>query len=322
MPNYHRWVDRMQVVERKIRPSSVYLLSLMLVTFFIGVLTWDVWLSQHQVVPNQSNDREGELSQALKSQAEVLASRNLELSLEREANNNMQQMFLEQHQKQKELERELAFYRSIMAPEHQADGVAIHELEMSSSLLPNQYRIKLVLTQLKKRKQALKGKAELVFIGLQAGKVTKLALDSLTEDKFIFSFRYFQSLETVVQFPDGFKLSRVEAKVIVPSSRWSKGASAEQAFTVQELLNMTEPMTEELGGNGSDEDAKTRGLTPSQDDIITPSGDAVSPQEQDEKLFDEPASSLISLEPRLLLEQNGQVSDNSAQQTDVRGSND
>ncbi|QYJ85340.1 hypothetical protein K0I73_14175 [Shewanella mesophila] len=322
MPNYHRWVDRMQVIERKIRPSSVYLLLLILVAFFTGVLTWDIWSSQHQVIANPSNAREAELSQALKAQAEVLASRNLELSLEREANNNMQQMFLEQHQKQKELDRELAFYRSIMAPEHQADGVAIHELEMSPSLLTNQYRVKLVLTQLQKRKQALKGKADLLFIGLQQGKVAKLSLGDLTEDKFNFSFRYFQSLETVVQFPDGFELSRVEAKVTVPSSRWSKGASAEQAFTVQELLNRTESILEEVGGDEVNENALKQGLAPSQDDIIAPESDATSPQALPENHDDESASSLISPEPRLLLEQNGQVSDNSAQQTDVRGSND
>ena len=321
MPNYHRWVDRMQVIERKIRPSSVYLLLLILVAFFTGVLTWDIWSSQHNVIVNPSNAREAELSQALKAQAEALASRNLELSLEREANNNMQQMFLEQHQKQKELDRELAFYRSIMAPEHQADGVAIHELEMSPSLLTNQYRVKLVLTQLQKRKQALKGKAELIFIGLQQGKVTQLSLGSLTEDKFDFSFRYFQILETVVQFPRGFELSRVEAKVTVPSSRWSKGASAEQAFTAQDLLNKTESITEEVGDDAV-EDANKQGLSPSQDDIIAPESDSASPQAQPENHADESALPLISPEPRLLLEQNGQVSDNSAQQTDVRGSND
>lgn len=304
MPNYHRWVDRMQVVERKIRPSSVYLFFLVLVAFFAGVLTWEVWSSQHQVVQVNTDGREVEISQALTEQAEVLAARNLELSLEREANQNMQAMFLEQHQKQKELDRELAFYRSIMAPEHQADGVAIHGAEMSAGLLPQQYRVKLVLTQLQKRKQGLKGRAELNFVGLQGGKVVSLPLSSLTEDKFNFSFRYFQVLETVVTFPEDFEFSRLEAKVIVPASRWSKGATAEQSFTAQELLPKPEILDSELSSEAMQ---------------VLQFGSAAMAETQAEV---DANSSQNSQQPRLLLEQNGQVSDNSAQQTDVRGSND
>ncbi|GIU21605.1 hypothetical protein TUM4644_12710 [Shewanella colwelliana] len=304
MPNYHCWVDRMQVVERKIRPSSVYLFFLVLVAFFAGVLTWEIWSSQHQVVQVNTDGREVEISQALTEQAEVLAARNLELSLEREANQNMQAMFLEQHQKQKELDRELAFYRSIMAPEHQADGVAIHGAEMSAGLLPQQYRVKLVLTQLQKRKQGLKGRAELNFVGLQGGKVVSLPLSSLTEDKFNFSFRYFQVLETVVTFPEDFEFSRLEAKVIVPASRWSKGATAEQSFTAQELLPKPEILDSELSSEAMQ---------------VLQFGSAAMAETQTEV---DANSSQNSQQPRLLLEQNGQVSDNSAQQTDVRGSND
>lgn len=237
MSNYHRWIDRLQVIERKIRPSSVYLFFLILVAFFAGVLTWDLWSSQYPIQPAQSKNST-ELSQALTKQAEMLASRNLELALAQEANDNMQKMFLTQHQKQKELERELAFYRSIMAPENQADGVAIHDLGLNPGLLPNQFRVKLVLTQLQKRKQALKGKAELTFIGLQDDKVVSLPLSSLTDDKLNFSFRYFQILETVVQFPEGFVLSQVDAKVTVPASRWSKGDSAELVFAAADLLQV------------------------------------------------------------------------------------
>ncbi|MCZ4336178.1 DUF6776 family protein [Shewanella colwelliana] len=304
MPNYHRWVDRMQVVERKIRPSSVYLFFLVLVAFFAGVLTWEIWSSQHQVVQVNTDGREVEISQALTEQAEVLAARNLELSLEREANQNMQAMFLEQHQKQKELDRELAFYRSIMAPEHQADGVAIHGAEMSAGLLPQQYRVKLVLTQLQKRKQGLKGRAELNFVGLQGGKVVSLPLSALTEDKFNFSFRYFQVLETVVTFPEDFEFSRLEAKVIVPASRWSKGATAEQSFTAQELLPKPEVLDSELSSEALQ---------------VLQLDSAAMAETQAEVNAN---SSQNSQQPRLLLEQNGQVSDNSAQQTDVRGSND
>ncbi len=226
----------MQVVGRENRPSKVYLLLLIIVAFLAGGLAWEFWSSQHSGECEHSSERETELSQALSTQAEVLAARNLSLSVEREAHSKMQQMFAQQHQKEKELQRELAFYRSIMAPEHQADGVAIHGLEMTPSLLNNQYRLKLILTQLQKRKQGLKGRVELSFVGLKQGEVTTIPLSALVDGKLNFSFRYFQVLDTELILPEDFELSRVEVKVVVSSSR----ATVEQSFSVQELFNQQE----------------------------------------------------------------------------------
>ncbi len=220
------------------------------------------------------------MSQTLSAQAELLATRNLELSIERAANNNMQKMFAKQQQKEKELRRELAFYRSIMAPEHQVEGVAIHGFEMMPSLLNNRYRVQLILTQLQKRKQGLKGRAELTFIGLKQGEITHIPLSSLVDDKFNFSFRYFQVLSTELTLPEDFELSRVEVKVTVSTSR----ASVEQSFSAQELLDLQ--------------------------DLQNPS-EAEIPLE--EAIVEDADETKITEESRQLLEQNSQVSDNPAQ---------
>ena len=267
MPNYHRWLDRLQVIERQIRPSSVYLLLLLLVSFALGALSYDVAKLHYQPKAEVKADKSDQYILQLQQQAQTLAARNIELALEREANNNMQAMFVEQNVKQNELERELAFYRSVMAPENIADGVAINALEIEPSLEPRQYRIKLVLTQLEKRKRSLSGRSEVTLIGLQDGKTLTLKLSDLTDASFKFKFRYFQVLEGEFTLPEGFSLSRVKAKVIVPASRWTKGSQTEQEYNAQDLL-------------------------------------------VDEK------------EQGIILEQNGQVLDNSAQQTDLRGSND
>ncbi len=267
MPNYHRWIDRMQVVERQIRPSSVYLLLLVIIAFVLGALCYDYAKLHYLPKAAVKVDNSAEYVKQLHTQAQTLAARNIELAVEREANDNMQLMFGEQSAKQKELERELAFYRSVMAPENSADGVAINGLELTPSIEPRQYRIKLVLTQLEKRKRSLSGRSEITLEGLQQGKTVSLKLSDLTEDSFKFQFRYFQILEGEFTLPDGFSLSRVKAKVIVPASRWTKGSQTEQEYSAQDLL-------------------------------------------VDEK------------EQGILLEQNTQVLDNSAQQTDVRGSND
>ena len=131
-----------------------------------------------------------------------------------------------------------------------------------------------------------------------------LPLASLTDTKFDFSFRYFQTLEAEVNLPADFELSRVEAEVIVPASRWSKGAKAQQSFTAQELLVAPDSESELGTRSGGEPDAPEEPLA----------DEAYAPAEEGE-------TSQISTEPRLLLEQKSQVSYNSAQQTDVRGSN-
>lgn len=240
MANYHRWLDRIQVLERKIRPSSVYLLLLVSVAFVLGGLSYNLWSDHNRPALESNTEQLGKLTKQLNIQAQTLAARNLELALSRETNVKMQDLFAEQHAKEKDLLRELAFYRSIMAPESIADGVAIHGLEFTPNLLPNQYRLKLILTQLQKRKQPLKGRAEFTFVGVQDGKIVELSLAILTGDQSLnFRFRYFQVLEIEVTLPERFKLSRIIAKVIVPSSRWTKGSQTEMEFSALDLLSGT-----------------------------------------------------------------------------------
>ncbi len=237
MANYHRWLDRVQVLERKMRPSSVYLLLLVWVAFVFGGVSYNLWSDYNQPTSENNTEQFGKLTKQLNVQAQILATRNLELALSRETHAKMQGLFAEQYSKEKNLLRELAFYRSIMAPESIADGVAIHGLELTSDLLPSQYRLKLILTQLQKRKQSLKGRAEFTFIGVQNRKVVELSLAQLTDDKSLsFQFRYFQVLEAEIILPDNFKLSRILVKVIVPSSRWTKGSQAEMEFFAFDLL--------------------------------------------------------------------------------------
>lgn len=236
MPNYHRWLDRLQVMERKYRSSSVYLSFLVLVAFLLGAWVSFILLSSDEPVVKHISSKSQRLTAELEAQTQLLATRNLELSVEREANAQMQQMFGEQLKKQQELQRELAFYRSIMAPDDNAEGVAIHGLEMTPGVLADEYNLKLVLTQLQKRKQAIQGRAELTLIGLQDGKSAELSVNKLTGSKLEFDFRYFQVIDTKVTVPAGFNVLKVKVKVVVPSSRWTKNSQTEHVYSAPELL--------------------------------------------------------------------------------------
>ncbi len=237
MSNYDSWWTRLQVSEARIRSSSRYLISLVIISMAIGALGYGIWLDNNE----PQEDAEARLKLKLlevelNAQNQQLANMELELSLEKTANQDMKAMFAEQHKAQKELDRELAFYRSIMAPENNAQGVAIHGLELSEGMTPGTQKLKLVLTQLKKRKSLLKGRASIKFIGLQDGKVKEISLKELS--KLAFSFRYFQVFEEEFSLPEQFILSRIQVKVNVPKSRWAKAAEAEQVFNVSELLEL------------------------------------------------------------------------------------
>ncbi|GGI69625.1 DUF6776 family protein [Shewanella gelidii] len=238
MSNYYPWWARLQVIERNIRPSSLYLVMLVFVSWLLGALCYNVWFSDGDTREKITNRHIERLQKELSTQSQALASKNLALSVAKQSNKDMKSMFAQQHQQQVELERELAFYRSIMAPEHNAQGVAIHGLEMSAGLLPDSYHIKLVLTQLKKRKGYLKGKVAVTLHGTLDGKPQSIAMSSLTDEKLKFNFRYYQVFESKFELPEGFSLTQVKVKVNVPKSRWAKAAQAEQVFKVSDLLEV------------------------------------------------------------------------------------
>ena len=267
MSNYHRWADRLQGAERRYRASSLYLLLLVLVAFVLGGLSHYFWREAYQAPVASPNAEIARLENELQARSSELASRNLELVVAKEANDNMKKMFNDQLGREKQLQRELNFYRSVMAPENNAEGVAVYSAELLPGIEAGNQRLELTLIQLEKRKQLIKGRVEVSFIGTENGEAKTIGLKSLINSTPAFNFRYFQMLESEFALPDGFNLARVKVKVVVPASRWTKAAESEQTFSVPELT----------------------------------SGEK---------------------EPRVILEQNSQVTDNPAQQTDVRGSND
>ncbi|MCF1429087.1 MAG: hypothetical protein LPH21_06920 [Shewanella sp.] len=237
MSNYHRWADRLQGAERRYRASSWYLLLLVLVAFVLGGLSYHLWLAQQPQAKDAGDQQIQRQEKELQARSSALASRDMELLVAREANDNMKKMFNEQLEREKQLQRELSFYRSVMAPENNAEGVAIYSAELIPGLVPGKQRLELILMQLEKRKQVVKGRAEVLLVGTQDGVADTLSLKSLTDANLNFSFRYFQMLDSEFDLPEGFELARVQVKLVVPGNRRTKGAESEQIFSVPELTS-------------------------------------------------------------------------------------
>ncbi|WP_444997169.1 DUF6776 family protein [Aliikangiella sp. IMCC44359] len=116
---------------------------------------------------------------------------------------------------QNKLESELRFYRNIMAPELDKQGLTIAEFDIIEDSEKNSPRFKLVLTQAGKQEQFLKGNVDLKLKGKLAG-VDKVysfkELGTFQAKHFQFQFRYFQNIEGELSLPEGFIAEEVVIK--------------------------------------------------------------------------------------------------------------
>ncbi len=236
MINYERWRSRLQVIERKYLPINRFLFLVILISFCFGAFSFYGYQNLIPAVKVKKSEKFEQLKAQNSTQLKVIAGKNLELSLEKEANANMEIMFVEQRNKLKDLERELSFYRSIMAPEKAAQGVSIYDLTIEPSIVEGQHDLTLILTQQKKRRRSLSGFAKLTLIGIKDGKEVTQSLNTLVANEFKFNFRFFQMLEARLALPKGTDWKQILVKVKVPATRWSGSEETERTFNLKELL--------------------------------------------------------------------------------------
>jgi len=125
-----------------------------------------------------------------------------------------------------ELEEEVAFYRSIVAPGETSAGLRIQRFGIEPTGEQG-YLYKLVLTQVKKNTRTIKGKVVMQVEGVRDGKPHKYNLTSLSatgQKQLDFRFKYFQSFEGNLVLPEGFVANRVHIKVS------SKRKTVEKSF--------------------------------------------------------------------------------------------
>lgn len=117
-----------------------------------------------------------------------------------------------------ELERELAFYRSVLAPEEQSAGVILRTPVLRSLGVSGLWRYQLVAQQggqtRSSGKTVYKGELQVTFVGVERGipqRYTLAELDGqLAAETLNLSFRYFQRREGELALPPGFEPERVE----------------------------------------------------------------------------------------------------------------
>lgn len=118
-----------------------------------------------------------------------------------------------------ELERELAFYREVMAPEEVARGVVLRQPRLRPGASPGQWHYQLVAQQGGRSRTVHKGELFFTVHGQVAGQPQSFTLNevdtSLELPGLDLSFRYFQRYEGQLQLPPGFEPQEVQLVAVI-----------------------------------------------------------------------------------------------------------
>ena len=159
-----------------------------------------------------------------KGQADRL---NKALEIEREVNRQTRGSLLAQSEELLEFEKELAFYRRVMAPDKVKDGLHVESVEIED-VSENRHALTLVLTQLAKRKNFLKGKVTIDILGIEDGSENRHSIaDFGGEADYAYGFRFFQTIEQQITLPEQFVPTEIH---VVATAKGKRKPEISQVF--------------------------------------------------------------------------------------------
>ncbi len=234
----HRWHALCQF-EQGFKPRGLILMAMALAVALLGYSVGYVeqWSLHKQV--DHYQDAQGDWEKERLALERELATRGLEVRMEQQSQLETREMMAHQQQRIDALEKELAFYRNVMAPEKTADGVQIHDLVLDDTVDANRYRYRLLLTQQKIRKRFVKGTVRLTLHGSENGQPVSRDLTQMGVDaaSLKFSFRYFQQLESEFTLPEDFVPERLVVEVKLPKASGQKASSTEASYPFSDLVS-------------------------------------------------------------------------------------
>ncbi|MBU3069465.1 hypothetical protein KOI40_06500 [Aestuariicella sp. G3-2] len=205
------------------RPWRKAMLTLLLLAVSAAAVYGSYWFGQNQSHNLQEEavaerDRlRVELADAT-SEADRLRQEvvNLKLGAEvdRKASEGVRNEVLELKSEIAGLQEDISFYRGLMSPSDNAQGLTIGSLNVISTGVPRQYEYKLVVQQLATKHNLLKGSLKFTIVGRQGEQLVTLPLkdvsDNVTSESITLRFKYFQTIEGRISLPASFEPERIE----------------------------------------------------------------------------------------------------------------
>jgi len=114
-----------------------------------------------------------------------------------------------------ELKKELAFYKSIVAPEQGKPTIVIQTIQLKQDVAGD-YDFKIMVSQQGQNDRFARGTVEVSIEGAKQGVKQVLALDAVSDDvskPLNFGFKYFQNFSGKLKLPEGFRAESMRVKL-------------------------------------------------------------------------------------------------------------
>lgn len=219
--------------------STLVLIFLVAVSAFCGYRLGNFY---HGFQAEKIHLQQQRLSELYKQQAAQVSRINMlevELDVEKIANEKSQQLLKKMEFQHFQVKKELAFYEKVMAPEKEIDGIVLDQFTLLPSESPEHYRFQVTLVQQKKTKRYANGYVDFVIAGSKENKPSKVKLSDIKiaeQTNVKFNFQYFQIIQGEFKLDEQFKPEQVLLSVILPAGRWQKYHKLEETFNWSQLI--------------------------------------------------------------------------------------
>jgi hypothetical protein len=220
--------------------SAILLLTIVVISVFCGYRIGNFYHSYQSQTLAQQQTRLDFLYQQLVDKTQRVNILDVELEVERMANQRSQQTLKSIEQANFEVKKELAFYEKIMAPEKAANGLVIDNVNLTKTESPHHYRFQVVLVQQLLRKRYAKGVIEISITGSLDNIPTTIPLSelpTLNKQDLPFSFQYFQIINGELTLPENFIPEAINVAAILTKTKWQKYNRIEQSYTWLKTIN-------------------------------------------------------------------------------------
>ncbi len=212
---------RLQVVPYNPYRQPLIILALLVLCAGIGVASyWTGNLNAMALQEQASIERDAlrlQLQQKTE-EAEILSQKVANLSLASEvdkaSSEDVRGQVIELKEQITALEEDISFYRGLMAPTDNRQGLTIGSVEVISTGVPRQFDFKVVVQQLATNHEILSGSLNFTVVGREGELVRAIPLKELTsqvsDENIRLRFKYFQNIQGQLELPLGFEPERIE----------------------------------------------------------------------------------------------------------------
>jgi hypothetical protein len=205
------------------RRGTRFAVLLLLVLVPYGTFELGRYFSGYSIVSSkldylrQANQIDSLQNEIRKLRREV-SSAQMGRKVDRQSTDSVQQSFAGMQATIQKQQEELSFYKAIVSPDAAAPVVSqVQRVEVQPDSVANRYRIKLVLIQPMSLTGNAQGSLQVQLKGTQVGQSVSLPFKDLLVDKreasLKFSYRYFQTIEQVIDLPTDFQPQTIQIEL-------------------------------------------------------------------------------------------------------------